>query len=558
MTTFEEVGTSLGRDQVMLDRNEEDDNDGIYDEDDDADLADSWKLLLMQETSEGEIGDFTEPDSMKRFFDDWEPCLGKTVGKEGNILHRLLLHCEEKDIDRMPHLRDAITLIVQKNPHLLWQNRAKHAYDSPLWQAITQKEATMVIAFMDGLKQSNQSHASELKSLLQQPVDRDQRSMLQRAIEMNLEEDAIQAMLVHVSDDTLSVQDSNGLTALHAALTYGDCTDDRVGTVKQMILRSSNALGVVDKWGRSIYAHHLWSKRQWLEQKKLLEERAKMEENAILSNRQSVRDTSAIDPKSTSKTVIGQTGPGNDVDPKKGKQLQPFRQPDSKSDSTKRGSDNRTNVVYDSKRDPDPRSTVRDDMSSYDPWVSSRQEGGIDGNKSRSPVEKALRSNQGFRRDPLSEPIPILHRVLSAKVQSQLDPAPSSRNENDERKIAEQNTKAQRRRRMNAEKKAQAVERNQKKKDEQDRAKAKEEAKRQPQILEANSQIVQLEIKLRCMRTLAPKETARILYGNNSKGKFLADPKGKGGLVSADTLRFIYLVLIGNMRMCLEASKDND
>ncbi|KAI8943877.1 hypothetical protein F4801DRAFT_573565, partial [Xylaria longipes] len=492
MATFEEVGRSPGGDREMLNR--DDDDDGIYDEDDDDDLTDIWKLLLLKETSEGDVGDFTEPDSLKRFFDDWGSCLGKTVGKEGNILHRLLLHCEEKDIDRMAHLRDAVTLIVQKYPFLLWKNRTKHGYDSPLWQAISQKEATIVKAFMEGLKLSNQSQAPELKILLRQPVDRGQRSMLQWAIEMHLEEDAIQAMLVHVSDDSLSVQDSDGRTALHAALTYGDCTDDRVRTIKQMILQSSNALSVVDTCGRSIYAHHIWSKKQWLEQKRLLEEKAEKERKAISSNRQPVSDTKA-------------------------KQFQPPRQPNYKSEATKRGSDNQPAGVYGSKRDPDFRSTGMDGMLGYDPRSPSRQEGGIDGGKGGLQADKALRSNQGFRREPLPEPTPIINRTLSVKLQDQLDRVPSFRNERDEQKIAEQKTKAQRRRRMNAEKKEQAAQKMQKKKDEQERAKAKEEAKRRPEILEANSQMVQLEIKLRCMRTLSPKETARILYGNNSKDR---------------------------------------
>ncbi|KAI0857380.1 hypothetical protein F4860DRAFT_489975 [Xylaria cubensis] len=474
----EEAKTFSGGNGDISVQNDDDDDDGTDDETVELDLADSWKLLLLKRPADGEIWDFTAPDSLKAFFDEWGYCFKRTVGKEGNILHRLLLNCEEGDIDRMTHLRDAVTTIVQRHPFLLWKSRTRHDDDSPLWLAIKQKEATMVMAFMEGLKQSNRRQASELKTLLKQPVDPERRSMLQWAIEKNLEEDAIQAMLAHVSDDTLLVQDMNGRTALHAALAYGDCTTDRVRTVQQMILQSNSALGVVDKLGRSIYAYHLWTQKQWLERKRLLEEKAEKEEKIKLSNKYPDRDLSDIDPKSASKITFAQTSLDKNIDPKRALS----QQSDFKNEITKGSLDNQTEINY---------------------------------GKSGLQADKTLRSNQGFRREPLPEPTPIIRRT--SKLQDQPERIPSSINEKDERKIAEQKRKAQSRRRRNAEENAQAAEKNQKRKDEQEKAKAREEAKRHPTVLEANSQTVRLEIKLRCMRTLSPKETARILYGRNSE-----------------------------------------
>ncbi|KAI1125622.1 hypothetical protein F5Y10DRAFT_246719 [Nemania abortiva] len=508
MAAFELDAPSYGGDRGTLNRNNDDDND-LNDEDDDADLADAWKLLLLKEASDGERRSFSEPGELEGFLDDWSDCLGKTVGKEGNILHRLLQHWEEKDIEKMPHLRDAVTSIVEKYPLLLWQTSAEHKSDSPLWQAISQKEAITVVAFMEGLKRSSKNRSPELESFLKQPVDLDQRSILQLAIEMHLEEEAIQAIASHVTNDALSVRDTNGRTALHAALTYGDCTDDRVCTIKQMILQSSSALGVVDKYGRSLYAHHLWSKQRWLEQKRQLEEKGRREEKATSSNKP------AMNPKSASKTAMGQTPPNNDIDPKAKQSIAPGLS-DSKDEATNSGLDDPIKGVYDSKRDPGSRTADNVDILSYNPLAPSIQEWSVDGGTQGNRV---LRSNQGFRREPIPDLNPIIRRTQSIKLQDQLDREPSSRSQEDERKIAEQNAKRRSGRRMNAEKKAQLAEKKLKRKHDEDRAKAKEQAKRQPHILEANSQKVQLEIKLRCMRTLSPKETARILYGNNSKDR---------------------------------------
>ncbi|KAI0467994.1 peptidase S8/S53 domain-containing protein [Xylaria cf. heliscus] len=414
----------------------DDDNgdNGTNDEAAELNLTDSWKLLLLKGAADGQVWEFNSPDSLQEFFHEWGYYFKKTVGKEGNILHRLLLHCEEGDIDKMGHLRDAVITIVQNHPFLLWQRRMKHDDESPLWLAIKQKEAAMVIAFMEGLKRSNQSQASELKSLLKEPVDPERRSMLQWAIEKNLGEDAIQAMLTHVSDDTLLVQDINGHTALHSILTYGDCTTDRVRTIQQMLLQSRSALGMVDKLGHSIYAHHLWAQKQWLGQKRLLEAKAEKEENVKSSD---------LDPKCVSKIEMGPTPSDDNIDPRK--------------------------VTLDNQTD------------------------------------------------------------ASAKVQGPRDWIAPSQNEKEEREVAEQKGKAQsrRRKRRNAEENAQAAEQNKKRKDEQERAKAREEAKRHPEILEANSQTVQLEIKLRCMRTLSPKETARILYGNTEDRRICFDFPGR-------------------------------
>lgn len=552
------ISTFSGDDGDMYDRN--DDHDQIGDEDDgiDEDLADICQELLLKNPLDGEMKDFKETDGLTRYFEDWGESWKKVAGKDGNILHRLLLGCQRGDIKRMGHLKDAVTYIVRNHPRLLWQNQTKDNHDSPLWLAIKQKEATMVTTFMEGLKQSPQSQAPELENLLKKPVDPDgRRSMLQWAIERNLEEDAIQAMLVHVSDHTLSVQDINGRTALHAALTYGDCTDDRVRTIQQMILRANNALGVVDNSGRSIYAHHLWTHQQWLDRKRQAELRAEQEEKAKLSNGQFARDTAATDPKSTSKTAMGQTP--MDIDPKKAKEYQSPKQPDSKSEALKRTLDNQADGVFGGKRDPDSRNNGRDGMSSHDFRAQIRKLSVDGGRNGLEAVDKVSRSNQGFRREPLPEPIPMITRALTSRLQDQSGRIPLSRNERDELKKAEQETKARSRGQRTEEKRARAEERLKKRRDEQERLKAREEEKRKPETLEANSQLVKLEIKLRCMRTLSPKETARILYGSNLKGELLPKLRRRGEAIgkmitnSSDVDRQICFDFPGRPTIRLEA-----
>lgn len=292
-----------------------------------------------------------------------------------------------------------------------------------------------------------------------------------------------------------------------------------VHTIQQMILRANHALGVVDNSGRSIYAHHLWTQQQWLERKRLLEAKAEQEEKAKQPNGPPGRDTSVIDPKSTSKPVMGQTP--MDLDPKKAKEYQSLRQPDSKSDALRRTVDNQIDV-YSGKRDPDSRSSGRDGMSSHDPRAPIRKMS-VDGSKGGlEVVDKVSRPNQGFRREPLPEPILMIARVATARLYDQSDRSPLSRTEKDELKKADQEKKARSRGQRTEEKRARAEERQRKRRDEQERTKAREEEKRKPETLEANSQLVKLEIKLRCMRTLSPKETTRILYGSNLKGELLA------------------------------------
>ncbi|KAK5630200.1 hypothetical protein RRF57_005915 [Xylaria bambusicola] len=487
-------------------------HDLLVDDDDgtDEDLSDiCQELLLKKELTEGRVKSFDDYGALPRYFQDWEESWKKTAGKDGNILHRLLLSCQKEDINRIRHLKDAVVFIVKSYPPLLWANQTKDNHDSPLWLAVKQKEAAMVTAFMQGLKEARQSRLPQLESLLRKPVDPEGRCMLQWAIDKNLEEDAIQAMLVHASDDGLSVQDINGRTPLHAALTYWDCTNDRVQTIQQMIARANNALCITDNLGRSIYAHHLWTQQQWLEGRRLIEEKGKQEEKIVLPEGQSVKDTSIIGPKSTLKTAIGQSPMGSDL--KKPKDPQASKQQDDIAEAPKRILANQIDGVYSGNKDP----------GSY-------------------KVEKSSRPNQGSRRDAAPAPSPITTRTPTFDMQDQPNRSIPSRTERDELKKAEQETKARGRGQRGEEKKARAEERARKRKDEQERLKAREAEKRKPEILEANSQLVRLEIKLRCMRMLSPKETARILYGRNLKGEPLADRGEEVGYCTHDDLPFGY------------------
>ncbi|KAI1115066.1 hypothetical protein F5Y14DRAFT_144488 [Nemania sp. NC0429] len=510
----------------------------IDEEDIDEDLKEACEILLSNAPPVEKENDFTVEGNLQRFVEEWREDFGKTVGNDGNILHRLILKGEEGDIDRLDHLKEAITLIVSDHPHLLWQDQTKNEKQTPLWLAIKKKEASMVMAFMDGLKRSGKASLRGIHDALRQPVDPQRRCMLHWAIDENLSNEAIEALLVYVTDDILLTRDINGHTPLHSAVTYGDCTADRVGVIRHMLRHANHALSVVDKSEHSIYAHHLRTRKLWLDKaaKDAVIRKAQRDKEAkdaveefkkAQQSKEQSKDQTAPDPKSEMKTVATRTPLASDVDPKradKSQQSAPFKQLDPKSESSKRGYDSQKEGHYGgSKRGQDARDLDRNQMTYRGPRNSNQQEGSVDGDPSGLGPGRDPRMNQGSRREPPSDPTPGINRTLSAKGEGQIDHWVRRQDEEIEegQRGTEQKPPAgsARRRRQRDETTARAAQEKRKRRDAMEKTNAREQAKRRPEILKQNSETVMLEIKLRCMRTLSPRETAKILYGNNPEDR---------------------------------------
>ncbi|KAK8054802.1 hypothetical protein PG993_000029 [Apiospora rasikravindrae] len=194
-------------------------------------------------------------EGCQRFVDDYQDVLGETAGSKGNILHRLIYNLTSMRSGQHKPLETAVAMIVQRYPKLLEMYESPDHKDTPLYAAILKSQPGMVLALMRGFKSSNSS-PDLLRDVLGIRM-KGESTCLHIAFEKSLDERAIQAMLEFADDAVLAAQNSNGLTPLHLAVNFEDCSDARRETIFQMLRMANRALSIRSRSKLSVYQYHI-------------------------------------------------------------------------------------------------------------------------------------------------------------------------------------------------------------------------------------------------------------------------------------------------------------
>ncbi|KAF3022969.1 hypothetical protein E8E14_008762 [Neopestalotiopsis sp. 37M] len=493
----------------------QDNNDEIDDIDDIDDID-----FNLHEASDYLLGkrkddpfDFSRDGELKKYYHEWKNWFGLD-GDEGNILHRVMKKMDEGDIDQQGHLKDAIIMIVEAHPQLIWTDQRGHDNTMPLWLAVEKKRDKLIMAFMKGLEKSQRTVSHDMREALKQPVGSQGRTVIHKGIEINLDEVAIQAILDYASEDILALKDTQGRTPLHLAVNYGDCTADRVVTIRKMLQRCRSSLTITDNSDDSIYIYHLRTEDEWKTQISLKE----------ASDAKAIKqDATKVDPKLESKGLMtgSRAQQENERDPKganKAKQSQSHKQRDH-DEVPRRNIDTQKEARHGSKRIPEAYEQDKSIPTNREARTMQHGEGVPNRGTLDIGMDQHPRPNQGSRREPASSPTTGLSRTLSFQPDMEGGQrAQSLKNQDNEAETAGQSPRRGARTGVYDERREKERLKRKKRRDEENKIKERERAKRTKEELEKNSKSVKLEIKLRCMRTLSPKQTSKVLYGNNSNG----------------------------------------
>ncbi|KAI0549771.1 hypothetical protein F4679DRAFT_595566 [Xylaria curta] len=145
-------------------------------------------------------------------------------------------------------------LLVRDCPHQL--EMVDDSGMTPLYTAIVRNNPTAFTAILEKPKNQNTKHRNP-DDLLRVACEHG-RNSIHAAIIKKIEAKFVLELISKASEETLCMQDYDGLTPLHLAVQYSQCSESQMGIVRELISRGDKAL---DKFSKnppnlSVYEYH--------------------------------------------------------------------------------------------------------------------------------------------------------------------------------------------------------------------------------------------------------------------------------------------------------------
>lgn len=206
------------------------------------------------------------------FFRRYQDIAGKSFPNVGGNLLHTLVEAVRHTVDIEPeHVELLIRRLVRDHPHLLeGPNKDGH---NPIFVAIRNTQNRLVDFMVSTVtSEKKPNHAECLDRALRMKAP-DKSTCLHVALkENNVAPETIRLLLESASDDALGVEDDFGKTPMHYAVSFRQCTNERVKIIDFLIKRDSEALSrfkagtsqtfldIPDKSGASVYQEHIKTK----------------------------------------------------------------------------------------------------------------------------------------------------------------------------------------------------------------------------------------------------------------------------------------------------------
>jgi hypothetical protein len=208
--------------------------------------------------------EFQKPEVLYDFVYKFRDITGLAAEDTGDtLLHIAIELARNKPDVRSANIEPLIQSLLKDHPHLLKTSNDRH--QTPLYMAISSRKWMLVEAMIEGCP-SDPKWRSALEEALEIPcIEEQKKTCLHVAFERDLRAKVIEKLIGFAGDKAFAMQDANGMTPLHYAVEYRQCTDARIQLIDLFIERDGRVFGkltetfldLVDMRGNSVYQQHL-------------------------------------------------------------------------------------------------------------------------------------------------------------------------------------------------------------------------------------------------------------------------------------------------------------
>jgi hypothetical protein len=224
-------------------------------------------------------GEFQKPEVLYDFVYKFRDIAGlATEDTNDTLLHIAIELVRNKPDVRSANMKPLIQSLLKDYPHLLKIPNNRH--QTPLYMAIWSRKWMLVESMIEGCS-TYPKWKSALEEALEIPcIEEQKKTCLHIAFERDLRAKVIEKLIGFAGDRAFTVQDATGMTPLHYAVEYKQCTDARIQLIDLFIERDGRVFGtltetfldLVDMRGNSVYQQHMrtltafvqQSKKSWL------------------------------------------------------------------------------------------------------------------------------------------------------------------------------------------------------------------------------------------------------------------------------------------------------
>lgn len=220
-------------------------------------------------------GDFQDDEVLYDFIYKFRDVAGQSDPFFGSLLHVAMDISKSHSKSQAKITTPLIKSLLEDNPRLL--GTVDRRGQTPLYMAICMGRYHLIEAMIDD-HVKDPKWESSLRDGIEKQCNEDGSNCLHVVFKKDLRAKSIRKLLRLCSDATLAAKDRHGMTPLHHAIAYDQCTESRSELVDLFLARDEGIrstsrarqsfLDLVDFHGRSVYRQHLLSRSTYISKHK--------------------------------------------------------------------------------------------------------------------------------------------------------------------------------------------------------------------------------------------------------------------------------------------------